>query len=177
MRMAPWINGIALSRALFVALGIAAAGCTSIELAPDKFPLRGPRVDPSETGELVVIANGDPLGSKSIWLIYVDDVPRAWMPTGSSFTRIPIVPGRRNVRVALRHRNLEVLLVPFPWTTEHTAHIHLECAQAKPCGIVALGYIDRRRNEPAVDIKELDAETIRADVLSIGLPSYVPPDQ
>ena len=177
-RAYPWRDGKALARVLFAALGIAATGCTSVDLAPYKFALRGPRVDPSETSELVVIANGDPLGSESIWLIYVDDVPRAWMPTGSSFTRIPIVPGRRNVRVAFRHRTLTVSPVPLiPWTMERTANTHLECQQAKPCGIVAFAYIDRKRNEPAVNIKELDAETIRADVLRVGLPSYVPPDQ
>lgn len=93
-------------------------------------------------------------------------------------TRIPIVPGRRNVRALFRHRTLTVSPVPLiPWTMERAANTHLECQQAKPCGIVAFAYIDRKRNEPAVDIKELDAETIRADVLSVGLPSYVPPDQ
>lgn len=178
MRTAPWIDRKALSRALFAAIGITAAGCTAVPLDPVKFPLRGPRVDPSETSELVVIANGDPVGSGSIWLVYVDDVPRAWMPTGSSFTRIPIVPGQRNVRVAFRVRSLTIFVVPlFPWTGELTAKAHLECQQAKACGIVATAYMDKRRNALAVDIKELDAETIRADVLSVGLPSYVPPDQ
>ena len=171
------MNGKRLCRAILSALALATAGCTVIELTPDKPRLRGAGVDPSETSELVVIIHGDSLGYKANWAIYVDGVPRAWMPPLSGFTRIPIAPGQHDVRVGFRTRDLNIVLVPLPpWSSEIKAQKTLHCQQAKACGVAAFVYIDRKRNVLAVDVKALDEETIRADVEGLGLP-FVLPDE
>jgi hypothetical protein len=127
-----------------------------------------------ETSELVVIVRGGSLGYKAKWVIYVDGVARAWMPPQPSFTRIRITPGRHDVGLGFRTRDLNIVVVPLPpWSNEITAQRVLVCQQAHACGLTAEVYMDMKKNLLTLDAQFLEEEKIDAE--ANGLP-FVAPD-
>lgn len=162
-------------RAWLAALVCGVAGCGVVELAPDKPALRGARVVPTETSELVVVIRGGSLGYRARWVIYVDGVARAWMPTEAGFTRIRITPGQHDVEAGFRTRDLNIALIPLPpWSNEIKARRAVVCQPALVCGFAAGVYLDMKRSWVTVDAEVLEEGEIDAAIS--GLP-FVAPDE
>lgn len=148
-----------------IVLAAAVAGCGVIELAPDLPALRDARNDGSETSELVVIIDGGSLGYRAIWVIYVDGVARASLPTRPGFTRVSVTPGQHEVTVAFRTRDLNVVLMPLPpWSSEEKARKSVTCAERSRCGLKAGIYIDWQRSSLVVDAAVLEDTQLEMEI-------------
>ncbi|NTV86981.1 MAG: YfhO family protein [Burkholderiaceae bacterium] len=157
------------------ALVTAIAGCGVIEMAPERPALVSARSDASESSELVTIITGGSLGYKAGWVIYVDGTPRAWLPTRSGFTRIPVTPGAHEVTVAFRTRELNIFLIPLPpWSGEVRERKSVMCADGARCALKAGIYLDWQRNYLVVDAEILEESQLGKELE--GLP-YVAPVQ
>jgi len=158
-----------------MALATASSGCTVVELAPDRPALRGPRVDPAEVSELVVVIEGGSLGYKAGWAIYVDGVARAWLPTSASFTRIPVKPGQHEVTIAFRTRTLDIVLIPLPpMSGEVKAKRTVACEAQSRCALKAGIYIDWQRSFLIVDAVVLEDGQVDAEMVGAR---FVEPDR
>lgn len=139
----------------------AIAACGVIELSPDRPAIREHRYDASETSELVVVIGGGSLGYEAAWVVYVDSMPRAWLPTRPSFTRIPVTPGTREVTVAFRTRDLHIIVIPLPPSAnEVKATISLNCPERARCAVKAGIHVDSKTKYLVVDEVEIGGHEV-----------------
>jgi len=149
------------------------SGCGVVPLSPDRPDIQADRNDVSETSELVVIISGDSLGYKAGWVVYVDGVARAWLPTRPVFTRIPVTPGAHEVTVAFRTRDLNIIVIPLPPSSnEVKGKTSLSCTERARCAVKARIYVDRKTSYLVVDQAAIGEKSVDDEIRTL---SYVAP--
>lgn len=150
-------------------------GCGVIELSPELPLIHASSQDGSETSELVIVISSDSLGYKAGWVVYVDGLARAWLPTNPSFTRIPVTPGTHEVTIAFRTRDLPIIIIPLlPSSNEVRAKRSLSCVEHARCAIKAGIHIDRKTNYLVVDEEVIEKADFDNEIQSLN---YVAPGE
>lgn len=85
------------------------------------------------------------------WVVYVDSLPRAFLPSHECFTRIPVTPGRHDVTLGYRlSRGLSVTVpLPIPLfsvqSSEEKDTLVVVCERERACGLTARALIQSGR--------------------------------
>ena len=185
------IHASGISRALLTGLVLILAGCVAdvtLYSAPEKPPMRGARVDAAETAELVVVVRSQFTDKERNWVVYVDDVPRAFLPSHECFTRIPIRPGRHDVTLGYRQWIGLGVTVPLPIPmfssrpSEEKVKLVLVCESGRVCGLTARAFIQsgpygtiRSRPELVVDAELIEEDKIEFETFKAA--TFVAPDK